>query len=118
MNDEYDLGEQFYLWEIATAAAGSVLGIDAFDQPNVQESKDNTKALLAQYEATGSIPEPTPDVEGTAFDITYLSGSKSVAGARDVTKGLSAVFKQLAPGDYVAICAYIARDPAHIVTLD
>jgi transaldolase / glucose-6-phosphate isomerase len=118
MNDEYDLGEQFYLWEIATAAAGSVLGIDAFDQPNVQESKDNTKALLAQYEATGSIPEPAPDVEGTAFDITYLSGSKSVAGARDVTKGLAAVFKQLAPGDYVAICAYIARDPAHIVTLD
>jgi transaldolase / glucose-6-phosphate isomerase len=118
MNDEYDLGEQFYLWEIATAAVGSVLGIDAFDQPNVQESKDNTKALLAQYEATGSIPEPTPDVEGTAFDITYLSGSKSVAGARDVTKGLAAVFKQLAPGDYVAICAYIARDPAHIVTLD
>ena len=118
MNDEYDLGEQFYLWEIATAAAGSVLGIDAFDQPNVQESKDNTKALLAQYEATGSIPEPKPDVEGSAFNITYLSGSKAVAGARDATKALAAVFKQVEPGDYVAICAYIARDAAHIATLD
>ncbi len=118
MNDEYDLGEQFYLWEIATAAAGSVLGIDAFDQPNVQESKDNTKALLAQFEAKGSIDEPKPDVEGSAFDITYLSGSKSVAGTHDPTKALAAVFKQLAPGDYVAICAYIARDPAHIATLD
>ena len=87
MNDEYDLGEQFYLWEIATAAAGSVLGIDAFDQPNVQESKDNTKALLAQFEATGSIDEPKPNVEGSAFDITYLSGSKDVAGTNDPTQG-------------------------------
>ncbi len=42
MNDRYDVGEQFYLWEIAVAAAGVILGINAFDQPNVQESKDNT----------------------------------------------------------------------------
>ena len=118
MNDEYDLGEQFYLWEIATAAAGSILGINAFDQPNVQESKDNTKALLAQYEAKGSIDEPAPDVEGTAFDITYLAGSKDFAGAHTDAGALGAVFKQLVPGDYVAICAYIARDAKHIETLD
>ncbi len=118
MNDEYDLGEQFYLWEIATAAAGSILGINAFDQPNVQESKDNTKALLAQYEAKGSIDEPAPNVEGPAFDITYLSGTKDFAGAHRDVGALAAVFKQLVPGDYVAICAYIARNPAHIETLD
>jgi transaldolase/glucose-6-phosphate isomerase len=118
MNDEYDLGEQFYLWEIATAAAGSILGIDAFDQPNVQESKDNTKALLAQYEAKGSIDEPAVDVEGSAFDITYLSGTKDFAGAHRDVSALAAVFKQLVPGDYVAICAYIARDAKHIETLD
>jgi transaldolase/glucose-6-phosphate isomerase len=118
MNDEYDLGEQFYLWEIATAAAGSILGINAFDQPNVQESKDNTKALLAQYEAKGSIDEPAVDVEGTAFDITYLSGTKDFAGAHRDVGALAAVFKQLVPGDYVAICAYIARDAKHIETLD
>jgi hypothetical protein len=118
MNDEYDLGEQFYLWEIATAAAGSILGIDAFDQPNVQESKDNTKALLAQYEAKGSIDEPAVDVEGSAFDITYLSGTKDFAGAHRDVGALAAVFKQLVPGDYVAICAYIARDAKHIETLD
>jgi hypothetical protein len=118
MNDEYDLGEQFYLWEIATAAAGSILGINAFDQPNVQESKDNTVALLAQYEAKGSIDEPASDVQGPAFDITYLSGTKDFAGAHADIGALAAVFKQLAPGDYVAICAYIARNPAHIETLD
>jgi len=118
MNDEYDLGEQFYLWEIATAAAGSILGINAFDQPNVQESKDNTKALLAQFVAKGSMDEPAPDVETSAFDITYLSGSKNSNGARDAVSALAVVLKQLAPGDYVAICAYIARDAGHIETLD
>jgi transaldolase/glucose-6-phosphate isomerase len=117
LNDEYDLGEQFYLWEIATAAAGSILGIDAFDQPNVQESKDNTKALLAQYQEKGSIDEPAPNVEGPAFDITFLSGSKSVAPT-SVTAALAGVFKQLTPGDYVAICAYIARDAEHQKLLD
>ena len=118
MNDDYDLGEQFYLWEIATAAAGSVLGINAFDQPNVQESKDNTKALLAQFVAKGSIDEPAADVETGAFDITYLSGSKNANGARDAVSALAVVLKQLVPGDYVAICAYSARNPAHVETLD
>jgi transaldolase / glucose-6-phosphate isomerase len=117
MNDAYDVGEQFYLWEIATAAAGSLLGINAFDQPNVQESKDNTKALLAQYEAKGTIDEPTPNVTGSAFDVTFLAGSKN-RDATDATSALAAVFKQLVPGDYVAICAYIARNPLHVELLD
>ena len=75
MNDAYDVGEQFYLWEIAVAAAGVILGIDAFDQPNVQESKDNTVALLQQYAKNGSFDEPKANVDGPAFNVTYLSGS-------------------------------------------
>ncbi len=118
MNDAYDLGEQFYLWEVATAAAGSLLGINAFDQPNVQESKDNTKALLAQYEAKGSFEKPATDIAGPSFDITFLSGTHGDDRTLDPTTGLSLVFKQLVPGDYVAICAYIARDPAHIDLLN
>ncbi|MDQ2866056.1 MAG: bifunctional transaldolase/phosoglucose isomerase [Candidatus Eremiobacteraeota bacterium] len=117
LNDSYDLGEQFYLWEIAVAAAGSVLGIDAFDQPNVQESKDNTKALLEQYQSTGKIDEPPASVEGEAFSVTFLSGSASIA-ARDTTAALGGLFAQVAPGDYVAICAYIARNADHIELLD
>jgi transaldolase/glucose-6-phosphate isomerase len=117
MNDAYDIGEQFYLWEIATAAAGSVLRINAFDQPNVQESKDNTKSLLAQYAEKGSIDEPKASVESTSFDVTFLAGS-SDGDTKDATAALASVFKQLVPGDYVAICAYIARDPGHIETLD
>ena len=118
MNDEYDLGEQFYTWEIATAAAGSVLAINAFDQPNVQESKDNTKALLDVFHKDGSIPEPTPDVDDDHFDVTFLSGSKHARGAKDPRSALAAVFGQLVPGDYVAICAYISRNGEHIDLLD
>ncbi len=118
MDDSEDIGDQFYLWEIATAAAGSVLGINAFDQPNVQESKDNTKALLAQFDSTGSMPEPASDVDGGEFDITFLAGSHAVRAAASPAAALGALFGQLVPGDYVAICAYIARNPAHIEMLD
>jgi transaldolase / glucose-6-phosphate isomerase len=116
MNDPYDLGEQFYLWEIAVAAAGVILGIDAFDQPNVQESKDNTVALLAQYARSGSFDEPTPDVEGPAFNVTYLSGSSGIT-ARSPAQALAGLFSQLRAHDYNAITAYIARNPTHSALL-
>ncbi len=112
MNDRYDLGEQFYLWEIAVAAAGVILGINAFDQPNVQESKDNTVALLAQYAKNGSFDEPKTDVEGPAFDVTYLSGSRHIS-AQNPVQGLAGLFAQLRPHDYNAITAYIARNSTH-----
>src|SRR5205807_4327336 len=69
MRDELDLGGEFLRWELATAVAGSVLGINPFDQPNVQESKDNTKRVLAEYEAKGRLPEAAalaPDLAGRA----------------------------------------------------
>jgi transaldolase/glucose-6-phosphate isomerase len=117
MNDAYDIGEQFYLWEIATAAAGSILAIDAFDQPNVQESKDNTKALLAEYASKGSFQEPAPTVKNDALDITLLSGSATVT-ANDPATALAGVFNQVKPGDYVAFCAYIDRNEEHINELN
>ena len=117
MNDAYDVGEQFYLWEIATAAAGSVIGIDAFDQPNVQESKDNTKALLGEYTTKGSFTEPTPEVTDAALEIAYLSGSKATR-ARDVRAALSSIFAQIKPGDYFAFTAYIARNDRHLKNLE
>lgn len=116
MNDRYDLGEQFYLWEIAVAAAGVILGIDAFDQPNVQESKDNTVALLAQYARNGSFDEPKADVEGPAFSVTYLSGSREIS-AQNPVQALAGLFAQLRPHDYNAITAYIARNQTHTALL-
>jgi transaldolase/glucose-6-phosphate isomerase len=112
MNDAYDVGEQFYLWEIATAAAGVILGINAFDQPNVQESKDNTVALLQQYAKNGSFDEPKAAVEGPDFSVTFLSGSKDIA-AQTPPQALAGLFAQLRAHDYNAITAYIARNPTH-----
>ena len=122
MNDPYDLGEQFYLWEIAVAAAGVILGIDAFDQPNVQESKDNTVALLAEYARNGKFDEPPANVEGPDFSVTYLSGSDVLRQAQDdnaqnATQALAELFAQLRPHDYNAITAYIARNPTHVELL-
>ncbi len=117
MNDAYDVGEQFYLWEIATAAAGSLLQIDAFDQPNVQESKDNTKTLLAQYATKGSFDQPKPAVRGDELDIAFLSGSSGLP-ARDAASALAGLFAQVRDGDYVAFCAYIERNAEHIALLE
>ncbi|HEY5427127.1 MAG TPA: bifunctional transaldolase/phosoglucose isomerase [Candidatus Tumulicola sp.] len=112
MNDQYDLGEQFYLWEIAVAAAGVILGIDPFDQPNVQESKDNTVAMLNEFAQKGSFNEPKPNVESDDLDVTYLAGSRDIS-AQTPVQALAGLFAQLRPHDYAAITAYIARNPAH-----
>ncbi|HKU67716.1 MAG TPA: bifunctional transaldolase/phosoglucose isomerase [Candidatus Baltobacteraceae bacterium] len=117
MNDAYDVGEQFYLWEIATAAAGSLIEIDAFDQPNVQESKDNTKALLKEYATKGSFEEPAPNVTSDAFDVIFLSGSKSIR-ATDATTALAQLFGEVNASDYVAFLAYIERNAKHERTLN
>ena len=58
--DVYDLGQEFFRWEIATAVAGSIIGINAFNQPDVEASKIETKKLTSEYEAKGSLPAEKP----------------------------------------------------------
>ena len=114
MNDLLDIGEQFALWEIATATAGAILAIDAFDQPNVQESKDNTKRLLADFASRGKFSEPTPTVETKIVEIIPLAGSATIdfTGA-DLETAFARILSRVTPGDYVAITAFIERSPAH-----
>ncbi len=91
LRDPLDLGAEFLRWEMATAVAGAVLGIDPFDQPNVQESKDNTKRVLAEFEAAGHLPEaPSVPAGGAEAQLRKLLGS-------------------LKPGSYFSIMAYTAR---------
>ncbi len=104
------MGGEFLRWEIATAAAGIVLGIDPFDQPNVQESKDATKALLAAYARDGALPSPAPVVaeEGLAvYADPDAIGDTPVSVDGAVRQLLSLV----SPGDYFALLAYLPRDP-------
>jgi transaldolase / glucose-6-phosphate isomerase len=107
MSDALDVGEQFYLWEIATAAAGAVLGIDAFDQPNVQESKDNTKRLLAEVVSEGKFSEPEPRVRTSDALVFALSGSHGAALGADLQSAVAAIAEQIKAGDYVAFNAYV-----------
>ena len=114
MTDALDIGEQFFTWEIATAAAGSIIGIDAFDQPNVQESKDNTKRLLAEYAQNGKFSEPAAKLTTTDAAIIPLKGSASVNLGGDLDSAIAAIAAQIRPGDYVALNAYVAMTPEHI----
>ncbi len=114
MSDANDIGEQFALWEIATATAGSLLKIDAFDQPNVQESKDNTKRLLAGFKTSGAFTEAEPALTTESAKLFPLSGSKHIDLAHDsFESAIAKIAAQVKPGDYVAFTAYIERDPEH-----
>ena len=95
LQDKYDLGGEFYRWEFATALAGALLGINPFDQPDVQDAKDMTDSVLAQYQAAGRWP-PTQD-SGTEF-----------AGG---TASLGDLLAQARSGDYLAIMAYLQQTP-------
>jgi|HubBroStandDraft_1064217.scaffolds.fasta_scaffold09940_2 transaldolase/glucose-6-phosphate isomerase len=117
MHDPLDVGEQFYLWEVATAAAGAVLGIDAFDQPNVQESKDNTKRLLAEYAEKAAFAEPEPRVRTPAALVIPLAGSHAAALGNDLPSAVAAIAEQIVSGDYVAFNAYVPMDAANEATL-
>ena len=94
MRDKLDLGGEFLRWEIATAIAGSILNIDPFDQPNVQESKDNTKKVLAKYRASGKLP-----------------AAESVPAAKS-RAGLKSLLADAKRDAYFAIMAYTTRTGA------
>lgn len=118
--DVYDLGREFFRWEIAAAVAGSVLKINPFDEPNVQESKDNTKRLLEHFESQGSLPEEAPLLRESGIGLYGSAPAREMGkrpGARQraapkIQEVLGAHFRQAKPGDYVALLAYLTPNAA------
>jgi transaldolase/glucose-6-phosphate isomerase len=112
-----DLGREFFRWEVATATVGALLGINPFDQPNVQESKDNTNRLLAQFGVQGKFVEDAPVVEseevGFYCDATTRSSLERATKPRDMMDYLAAFLGQARPGDYVALSAYLEPSSEH-----
>jgi hypothetical protein len=103
------LGAEFVRWEIATAVAGALLHIDPFDQPNVQQAKDATQKLLAEYKTTGRLPIPTPDRStGTNLALTLTRSARTPLQGADP----EAILTLIQPGDYFALLAYLGPDPA------
>ena len=112
VDDRIDLGEEFMRWEIAAATVGSILKIDPFDEPNIQESKDNTNRLLAEFERSHQLPASSPIAEKGKLAI-YCEGAACAAfkNGRDF-RGLIRDFLNLArPGDYLATMAYVSPNP-------
>jgi transaldolase/glucose-6-phosphate isomerase len=118
LRDRYDLGREFFRWEFATAVAGAVLGINPFDQPDVEASKVATRALTDEYERRGSLPADPP----FAVDGRYrLYAAMQDAERSRVTAGTGAGVRQilrahlarLGAGDYFALLAYVEMSDAH-----
>lgn len=118
IDDPYDLGEEFFRWEFATAVAGSILGIHPFDQPDVEASKIATRKLTDEYEKTGALPSETPIF--TADGIELFTDEKNSAALAKMANGtptlagyLEAHLNRLKEGDYFALLAYIEMNEAH-----
>jgi transaldolase/glucose-6-phosphate isomerase len=116
--DLYDLGQEFFRWEIATAVAGAVIGINPFNQPDVEASKIETRKLTAEYEQSGSLPPESPwYVEGGIrlfADEKNAAALGQVAGRNVSLAGLlRGHLNRLQAGDYFALLAYMEMNETH-----
>lgn len=117
IGEVYDLGQEFFRWEIATAVAGSIIGINPFDQPDVEASKIETKKLTEAYEREGSLPAETPLFEGDGvklFADPKNAGALNGLATTETLEGyLKAHLDRLGPSDYFALLAYIEMNKDH-----
>ncbi|MBV6395499.1 MAG: Transaldolase [Anaerolineales bacterium] len=109
----YDIGAEMYRWEVATPIACSILGVNAFDQPNVETSKKITKAKIAEFQRRGKLREGKPAWESDEA-MVFASAPLSGANLRSV---LEKFLKRAKPGGYVAINAYLPRNREMIEAL-
>jgi transaldolase/glucose-6-phosphate isomerase len=122
VSDIYNLGQEFFRWEIATAVAGSILGINAFNQPDVEASKIETKKLTSEYEKTGTLPAEKSFYDGSATEagIKLFADEKNAAelargisGNASLAGYLRAHLSRINAGDYFALLGYIEMTAAH-----
>ena len=114
-----DLAAEFYRWEIATAVACSVIGVNSFDQPDVQDNKDRTNRKVKEVKETGRLDEGEPIWAGADARVygRHFAGSDEAQSLPDLVRRF---LNQSREGDYVAINAYLPRNPemvAHLQTL-
>ncbi|AGY60492.1 bifunctional transaldolase/phosoglucose isomerase [Gloeobacter kilaueensis] len=122
VSEPYQLGQEFFRWEIATAVAGSIIGINAFNQPDVEASKVATRKLTGEYEKTGQLPPETPIFEEAGIKLyTDERNAGILKGAVGPSPSLAAYLRALldtvGPGDYLALLAYIERNGEHTTLL-
>ena len=121
VGDIYNLGQEFFRWEIATAVAGSIIGINPFNQPDVEASKVATRKLTESYEQVGSLPAESPffEAEGIKLfaDESNAKALNAAIGNRSLISYLKAHLDRLQPGDYFALLAYVEMNDAYEAAL-
>jgi transaldolase/glucose-6-phosphate isomerase len=122
VKDVWHIGQEFFRWEIATAVAGSIIGIDPFNQPDVEASKDRTRALTDDYEKSHRLPEEAPVFRENGVALHADPRNAAELGRHNTLSGyLKSHFGRVRAGeksgDYVALLAYIERDAAHTRSL-
>jgi transaldolase/glucose-6-phosphate isomerase len=116
--DIYDIGQEFFRWEMAVAIAGAIIGINPFDQPDVEASKVETRALTSAYERTGAMPADSPIYQESGISLFTDAGNagaleNGLGGDRSLAGYLRAHLNRLEEGDYFAILAYLAMNQTH-----
>ena len=128
VDDRYRLGAEFYRWEFATAVAGAALGLNPFDQPDVEASKVEARRLTAAFERDGALPAETPVAAtdaGGASDLQLFAdvgtvdrlGGSDAGNAAALERLVAAHCSSLAEGDYAAILAYVEMRADHVAAL-
>jgi hypothetical protein len=111
LEETMDLGQEFFRWEIATAVAASILGINAFNQPDVEASKIATRKLTEAFEKSGQLPAESPLLQDNGLslyaDQNNAKAISSASQARRAESYLAAHLNRIRPGDYFAINAYV-----------
>ena len=122
VKDIWHIGQEFFRWEIATAVAGAIIGIDPFDQPDVEASKDKTRALTEDYEKSHRLPEEAPMFRENGLALYADPRNAAELGRHNTLSGylkshFGRVHAGAKSGDYVALLAYIQRNEAHTQAL-
>ncbi len=112
--DVYNLGQEFFRWEIATAVAGAIIGINAFNQPDVEASKTETRKLTTEYESTGKLPSESPFFTGDGAKLyADLKNTAALKGGGALAGFLKKHLARIGAGDYFAVLGYITMNAAH-----
>jgi transaldolase/glucose-6-phosphate isomerase len=116
VHDRMQLGQEFFRWEMATAVAGSIIGINPFDQPDVEAAKVKTRELTEAYQKTGALPEERAFLEGEGIKLFADPRNEAALKpqATNLTGALKAHFGRIGQGDYAALLAYVERSKTHI----
>lgn len=113
-----DLGALAYQWELATAVAGSVLGLHPFDQPDVEAAKVAARELMLAFESSGEVPrEPVLVTDGPLRVEADERNARALGTTPSVEAALGAHLARLTPGDYFAILAFVPETPGSVAAL-